>query len=116
MQFDEANWTGDDLRFIEIIAGTNFNDVITWGQPGLSTSLFGGEGNDTLSGTDAHVVLIGGAGADHLSNAELASYETSATGVYVAFGDAGHWTGDATGDVLVNMFGLRGSDYNDILL
>jgi Ca2+-binding RTX toxin-like protein len=91
-------------------------------QPGasdLADTLDGGAGNDTLFGSAGDDILIGGTGADRLdggaSEGDVASYATSASGVYVAFTDLGNATGDAVGDTFVSVEGLTGSAFSDTL-
>jgi Ca2+-binding RTX toxin-like protein len=91
-------------------------------QPGASDRadvLDGGAGADTLFGGAGDDILIGGAGADLIdggaSEGDLASYETATAGVYVAFTDLGNATGDAAGDRMVSVEGLRGSALADVL-
>ena len=86
----------------------------------------GGSGHDVLIGNAAANVLmgnggddylLGGAGGDTLNGGagfDTASYRTSATGVDVDLtGDAAG--GDATGDQLISIEALEGSNFNDIL-
>ncbi|MFJ5446857.1 beta strand repeat-containing protein [Methylobacillus methanolivorans] len=85
-------------------------------------------GDDSLVGNSANNVLEGGGGKDTLDGAggiDTASYENSGAGVVVKLttaalagvGAAGEQgiNGDATGDVLLNIENLRGSNSDDRL-
>lgn len=118
---DGANWTGDAqgdiLSGIEKIIGTNFADTIIL--DGTNNILDGAAGNDDIRGMGGDDILIGGAGADKLDGGtgnNTASYETATSGVYVVIGDSGNWTGDAAGDVLINIQNITGSNYADTIL
>jgi Ca2+-binding RTX toxin-like protein len=101
-----ADAQGDRLVGIENVTGSGFNDILVG--DGLKNVLAGGAGND---------ILIGGAGADTLyggAGVDTASYETSAAGVAVDLTAA--WQGgDASGDVLISIEDLVGSDFGDRL-
>lgn len=89
------------------------------GASDAADTLDGGAGADRLFGGAGDDILIGGAGADQLDggagSTDLASYETSASGLYVVFTDLGHAAGDAIGDAFLSVEGLRGSAFNDVL-
>jgi Ca2+-binding RTX toxin-like protein len=102
------------------LTGTNSLTVIGGAEKESSLTLIGGAGNDLLTGGNVDDVLIGGAGADKLTGGngiDLASYEDSALGVTVNLTLTGAQTsaGDASGDILITIENLRGSDFDDML-
>ncbi len=115
----------------DIIYGGSGNDVIEGGLDG--DTLFGGDGNDRLSGgsdeiaggNDSVDTLEGGAGADVLIGVnrandiyyfgDYAAYTLSGSAVTVDLRTGTGLGGDAQGDTLINIFGLRGSAFNDEL-
>ena len=120
---------GDTLVSIEILAGSNHNDILfgdnnenfLYGLDG-DDSLFGLGGDDHLIGGRGNDLLAGGAGADHLSGGlgiDTASYEESPDRVEVSLerdGEDGHGTGGtADGDTLVGIENLIGSLHDDQL-
>jgi Ca2+-binding RTX toxin-like protein len=135
---------GDSLPFVGNVSGTFFNDVIRGGNrsevddsavgpavnglvgqtdfdftvfdPG-NNLLSGGPGDDVLEGRGEADTLDGGDGLD------TASYESSPAAVTVRLAGIGTDTqtalasgGDATGDTLVSIEGLVGSQFNDTLI
>jgi Ca2+-binding RTX toxin-like protein len=97
----------DTLRHLEVLKGSQYNDVLTARDgPG---GLFGLGGNDLLVGGAAADGLDGGPGVD------TASYARSANGVSVDLGvDKNQGTG-AGGDGLTDVENLVGSAYADEL-
>ncbi|HYC46065.1 MAG TPA: calcium-binding protein, partial [Burkholderiales bacterium] len=80
--------------------------------------LNGRAGNDALLGGDGHDMLIGGAGADLLDGGagiDRVSYEGSGA-VVASFANPSANTGDAAGDGYVNVEGLIGSSFADVLV
>lgn len=86
--------TGADL-----LSGTNGNDTI-----------LGGGGADTLRGGAGADTLNGGAGIDE------ADYSTSNGGVTADLSGGTAGTGDASGDVFIDIENLSGSDAGDLLI
>jgi len=95
---------GDDL-----LLGSNGNDRL-FGDAGSDT-LLGGNGRDTLEGGEGADRLVGGDGAQ----ADTASYDLSASGVWARLGAGEGLAGDAAGDELVGMENLLGSAFDDTL-
>ncbi|MGL4320043.1 MAG: M10 family metallopeptidase C-terminal domain-containing protein [Paracoccaceae bacterium] len=83
-----------------------------------SNTLYGNAGADTLQGGDGNDTLIGGSGRDRLeggTGADMASYMQSSTAVLVDLENAGANTGEAAGDVLISVTGVRGGRFGDRL-
>jgi serralysin len=80
--------------------------------------LIGNAGADTLSGGEGADTLNGGTGRDRMeggSGADVASYVRAAAAVTVDLQFNAQNTGEARGDVLVSVGGVRGSDFADRL-
>lgn len=95
-----GDWsTGGDTTGADTLDGGNGND-----------SLYGGAGGDTLAGGNGDDYMDGGAGVD------TATYVAAAAGVVVNLSLAGAQNTVGAGfDMLVNMEGLTGSNFNDTL-
>ena len=107
---------GDALINIEVILGSNFDDIFALSNG--ADELFGNAGNDTLAGLGGDDLLVGGLGSDRLDGGDgtdTASYVNATSGVYVYIGDGGNWTGEAAGDVFISIENITGSAFNDIL-
>jgi Ca2+-binding RTX toxin-like protein len=101
----------------ETIYGTNDGDLIL-GYDG-NDWIFGYGDSDILVGMDGNDVLNGGAGADFLEGGggrDFASYDGSPAGVSVNLKTGQGSGGDAQGDTLMNIEGVFGSAYNDVLV
>ena len=82
-------------------------------------SLYGGAGTDTLNGGDGNDWLDGAGGADVLNGGngyDIASYDSSTTGVVIDLDGGSHSTGDAAGDVYLDIERYYGSFYNDTFI
>ncbi|ESW59590.1 MAG: type I secretion protein, partial [Rhodobacter sp. CACIA14H1] len=103
---DDAGPAGSDTLY-----GGAGNDVLV--ADGMSDSLYGGDGDDYLFGG-----YLGQAGGDLLdggSGNDTTSYAFSNAAVSIDLGAGTAGGGDATGDTLVSIEGVVGSDYNDTL-
>ncbi|MGI9355309.1 MAG: calcium-binding protein [Rhizobiaceae bacterium] len=98
---------GDTFSGIQIVRGSNFNDVLTG--DALANALIGQGGNDVLEGMAAGDALLGGAGSD------TASYLSSPDTVAVNIGNGAGAGAHAAGDVLVGIENLTGSQFGDLL-
>lgn len=99
---------GDTYFNVENVEGSNGVDVLT-----------GNSAANHLRGLGSDDILEGGGGADTLDGGagfNWASYSTATTGVTANLSAPSQNTGDATGDVYINMHGLQGSLYNDVLI
>ncbi|MBD0866531.1 MAG: proprotein convertase P, partial [Rhodobacteraceae bacterium] len=102
--------TGDTLRNIENIRGSEYNDTLTGDHS--SNRLDGGAGDDTLAGGVGADEIDGGAGVDE------ASYVSSNVGVTVnlSLRDTKQVSyGHAAGDTLTGIENIRGSAHDDLL-
>ena len=100
-----------------IINGTNASDPELEGT-NLADQIFGLGGSDILIGFDGDDEVEGGKGADQLFGSlgfDTASYKGSQAGVTVVLSEPYVVGGDATGDTLFSIEGLRGSAHADIL-
>lgn len=87
-------YAGDD-----ILIGGNGND-----------GLFGGAGNDVLGGDDGNDTLNGGDGVD------TANYSFSPTSITINLENGSASGGFATGDTLVGIENVVGSDFGDLIV
>ena len=82
--------------------------------------LFGGDGADVLHGGNGTDYLEGGAGADVINGGsfptDVASYASSDAAVSVDLTTGTASGGHATGDTLISIEALQGSDHNDTLI
>jgi Ca2+-binding RTX toxin-like protein len=104
------------IRTMATITGTDASDALNG--TALADQIFGLGGNDTLVGFGGDDMLEGGAGGDELfgSNGfDTASYAGSRAGVTVVLSGFLATGGDAAGDHLYSIEGLRGSAYADVL-
>ncbi|MGO4127361.1 M10 family metallopeptidase C-terminal domain-containing protein [Inquilinus sp. YAF38] len=96
---------GDTLSGFENLSGSQGNDTLV-GTAGVN-NLQGNNGNDVLRGGAGGDALGGGAGID------TASYYDSAVGISINLAAGTIGGGDATGDILVSIENLSGSQGND---
>jgi serralysin len=88
--------------------GSNFADVLI-GDAGAN-QLVGSGGDDNLTGGLGADTLIGGAGFD------LARYDNATAGVAVRLDMPAANTGEAAGDIFIQIEGLVGSGFSDTLV
>ena len=91
----------------DILKGENNNDRL-YGEAG-NDSLYGDAGNDTLDGGSGADLLDGGAGLD------TADYRRSSNGVTVNLATSTVSGGYATGDTIVDIENITGSNKDDVL-
>lgn len=122
---DAAGDTYDNLSNNADLAGSPFDDVLIgdshnnvilgdpdptkYGFKAGDDKLFGGAGDDILDGGGGADQLDGGTGTD------FASYAWALAGVTASLGDPRSNTGEAAGDTYVNIEGVIGSQYNDVI-
>ena len=99
---------GDSYANIQNLTGSAYNDTLI-GDSGANT-LTGGGGNDTLEGMGGADILDGSGGSN------TASYEHSSASVLASLADGKGYTGDAAGDIYINIQNLTGSAYDDTLI
>ncbi|NBZ87627.1 calcium-binding protein [Stagnihabitans tardus] len=92
----------------DTVSGGAGNDVIAGGTG--NDRLVGDEGNDSFMGDAGSDTIIGGTGRD------MVDYRGSSAGVEVDLTEAEAFGGDAEGDSLTGVEGLRGSAYGDVLV
>ena len=115
-QFNTGVAAGDTYSGVEGLFGSAHNDTFV-GDDAANT-LRGEGGNDILVGAGGDDTLDGGAGGDQLdgsSGYNIASYASSSTGITASLANSGVNTGDAQGDVYVNIQQINGSAANDVL-
>ncbi|MFG1379695.1 putative Ig domain-containing protein, partial [Xanthobacter autotrophicus] len=98
------------------LTGTSGNDTLTGGI-GADT-LNGAAGNDTLLGGAGNDYLEGGPGADVLNGGvgmDYVRYLGATTGVTVNLATGLGQGGDAEGDTYIDIEGIVGTAYNDVL-
>ncbi|HEY6871081.1 MAG TPA: Ig-like domain-containing protein [Geobacteraceae bacterium] len=100
---------GDTFINIQSLTGSAYNDHLI-GDSGANI-LTGGGGSDILEGMGGADTLIGGSGGNN-----TATYEHATAGVTASLTDHTINTGDAAGDVFINIQNLTGSAYNDHLI
>lgn len=115
---------GDDLRKIDNLVGSDFNDTLT----GLSEfyvgeNLSGGLGDDLLDGLAGVDTLAGGRGADTLDGGDYIdwdydtlSYAGDSAGVLIDFATGVGVGGDAEGDLFTGFEIVEGGSGNDTLI
>ncbi len=116
--------TGDDLREIEGILGSAFNDTLIGAAAGEyliggsgRDMLRGEDGIDTLEGGDGDDTLVGGLGSDVLrggAGVDWASYEFAAA-IRIDLATPGMSNGEAAGDTYLDIEGIIGSNFGDTL-
>ena len=99
---------GDVFTSVERIIGSVYGDT-----------LVGSDGADRLDGNSGNDFLEGGAGADRLDGGagmDMAVYRNSPAAITVNLGDGTLTGGHAEGDVIINIEGIEGSAYDDVLI
>jgi Ca2+-binding RTX toxin-like protein len=116
---------GDEYLNVENLTGTRFSDTLTGDD--ADNRLEGGLGSDTLLGRGGADQLIGGQGDDFIEGgvgadvvdggdgADTADYFASNAAVQISLVDGSAAGGDATGDQLLSIEHLTGSDFDDTL-
>lgn len=107
---------GDVLVSIENLIGSGQRDILVGDDK--SNLLEGGDGDDDLWGSAGDDILNGGAGADRLQGQvgrDTASFAGMAGGVGINLAKGLAWKA-ASGDVLVSIEDLIGTDFDDVLI
>jgi serralysin len=137
---------GDILVNVEVVQGTNANDVITGVHRGYGIELLGEGGNDVITGKAGHDTLnggasddtlVGGAGNDKLiggfgnnileggadadvldgtNGFSVAYYRNARSGVVVNLDGSGSSGDEAAGDTFIDVNGTWGSVHADRLV
>jgi Ca2+-binding RTX toxin-like protein len=103
---------GDKLAQIELLVGSDFNDVLTGNN--LSNGLNGGQGDDIIQGGADADVLDGGSGMETIGDTLSYSASSEAVTIVLQTGDASG--GDATGDMIGTFENVTGSNFDDDLM
>jgi large repetitive protein len=101
----------------DTLVGTADFDIISGGAG--DDTIDGGAGNDKMAGQDGNDTFRGGAGADQMdggNGVDTVDYGASTSAVIVNLNTGTGLGGDASGDTLVSIENLVGSQYNDTLL
>jgi Ca2+-binding RTX toxin-like protein len=99
---------GDTFWSIENVWGSGYHDQI--GGDNAVNHLYGAGGVDWLQGRGGGDYLDGG------DNIDIANYWYSPEAVFINISAGTAFGGDAEGDTLVNIEGLGGSAFNDVLI
>ena len=112
---------GDTYFGIEIVIGSDFDDVIEGNNS--ANDLRGGDGDDTLIGLGGNDYFTGGAGADSFDGGDgidVVSYALATEGVSLTLqtggADTGTGTSEAIGDSFSSIEWVFGSAFNDVIL
>ena len=108
-------WHGDadDDTYVSIenVIGSNIHSKgdLIYGSD-ADNHIWGLKGNDVLEGDAGADTIDGGAGSDY------ASYSRSEAGVNINLKTGVNTGGDAEGDTLISIEGIKGSDYDDVII
>jgi Ca2+-binding RTX toxin-like protein len=81
--------------------------------------IYGGDGDDEIHAGDGDDTISGGQGADEIdggSGSDTADYSGSNVGVSVNLSNGDTFGGDASGDILIEVENLAGSNFDDHLI
>jgi len=114
--------SGDVFSSIENVTGSAYNDLIIG--DAAANYLAGGDGDDTLEGMAGADTLDGGTGNNTASYAHAGIVSNVGVGIVATLtanltdssGNPIIGTGDAAGDVYINIQNLQGSAFNDKLI
>ncbi|WP_040816873.1 Ig-like domain-containing protein, partial [Litoreibacter arenae] len=96
--------------------GTNATDFLVG--TSADENLVGLQGDDYLHGWDGNDILTGNEGADLIHGGEgfdIANYSTAADAIVVSLSSGNGISGEADGDRLISIEGVRGSAFGDTL-
>lgn len=123
--YSNANFSGTGNELDNFMVGQSKVDIFhgLGGNDNLLSAvgddrLFGEAGDDLLQAGDGNDALNGGAGADTLDGGvgiDFIDYLESAAGVDIDLATGSASGGDATGDVLIAIESVRGSQKGDVL-
>ncbi|WP_319799189.1 beta strand repeat-containing protein, partial [Nitrobacter sp.] len=120
---DWADYTDKTVSVVATLDGAN-DSIVTVGGIAEDTirnieHLRGGSADDTLTGDDKTNFLRGNGGADALDGrggTDFADYLTATSGVTVSLANPSINTGEAAGDTFISIEGIRGSNFDDVLI
>ncbi|MDI1295693.1 MAG: calcium-binding protein [bacterium] len=107
---------GDTYANVENLLGSGFADTLQGDN--LHNAIFGGAGNDTLKGEGGDDTLEGGAGGDTIdgdAGYDFASYADATSNVQISLDGSLPSFGDAAGDTFLNVEGVLGSSFGDVI-
>ena len=119
---DSSSWVGKGAASTQpggsrpYIMGTEFDDVLTGTE--YNDTIFSGDGNDMLLGYEGSDIFHAGRGADTVDGGDgydFISYHQSSNAILVDLRYQSLNTGEASGDVLVSVEGIAGSQFADSL-
>jgi Ca2+-binding RTX toxin-like protein len=104
---------------IEYIKSGSGDDTLDGSSQTAALTIFGNQGNDTITGGALDDFLQGGSGDDYIdggSGIDTASYHESARGVFVSLLLTGSQNTEDGQDTLIGIENLDGSAYSDTLI
>ena len=107
---------GDVITGVETVSGSDYGDVLMGDNK--DNTFYGYTGDDEIRGNDGDDRLSGGAGADLLDGGaglDIVDYWGSDAGVTLNLKEATVAGGHAQGDILIDIEGIAGSEYADVL-
>jgi Ca2+-binding RTX toxin-like protein len=93
-------------------------DAIAAAAPPSVSVMNGGSGNDYMIAGTGTTFMNGGEGGDYMDGSAgntIAVYSDSASGVTISLATGNASGGEADGDTLINMNGVIGSEFNDVI-
>ncbi len=108
---------GDTYISIEVIQGSRFSDSITGDS--ANNRLYGSDGDDILIGGAGHDLLSGDAGADVLNGGagqDNVGYVSAKSSITLDLSNTANNSGDAAGDVYIDVESFQGSNYGDTMI
>ena len=118
--FDYADYRNSAIGLIVSLANSAINTGEAAGDVFISIEgLIGSDNDDTLIGDGGSNFIAGGLGADAIDGGDgidYAAYFRSSVGLTVSLANPADNTGEAIGDTFTSIEGIRGSDFDDILI
>ncbi|MBN8966287.1 MAG: calcium-binding protein, partial [Rhizobiales bacterium] len=122
----DQDWADFSDKTVSVVATLNgaTDSIVTVGGVAEDTIrnveyLRGGSADETLTGDDQTNFLRGNGGADALDGGggtDFADYIAATSGVTVSLANPSINTGEAAGDAFISIEGIRGSNFDDVLI